>query len=338
MKIVNRKYILSIDGGGIRGIIPLCALIKLEQETGKPAREIFSFLAGTSTGAVISAALAVGIPAQQVLYLYLKRAPEIFPQRPWNILKRLILGWTYSTDKLNEIVREELGEKRDTTLNEIPVDILIPSKRVADGMPIYFVRDHKKNSCRCGRLRLSDCVIASSAVPTYFYPWIIKAALDSPTQAVTMEFVDGGVGVAGNPVYYTCVEAFYYHDEYQPDKTTVVSLGTGRFPKMQVPRTFPALITWILEELLSSPGEQQTELVRRHFPQTRFYRLDPDLSFFDPTLTGNIGLDDIGSIPRLVEYGKKFAELVDWEKILKGKDKTFLITDQKTMWYQYKQP
>ncbi len=62
-----RKYLLSIDGGGIRGIIPALLLLKLEQTTGKPARETFSFVAGTSTGALIAAAIAAGVPASRIV-------------------------------------------------------------------------------------------------------------------------------------------------------------------------------------------------------------------------------------------------------------------------------
>ena len=69
---------LAIDGGGVRGIIPAVLLAKLEAETGKPARETFDFVAGTSTGAVIVAALAAGIPADRLVSLYRRRGPELF--------------------------------------------------------------------------------------------------------------------------------------------------------------------------------------------------------------------------------------------------------------------
>ena len=73
---MNRRYLLSIDGGGIRGIIPALALLKLEQETGRPARDVFSFVAGTSTGALLAAAVAAGIPAAQMVDVYKNRSAE----------------------------------------------------------------------------------------------------------------------------------------------------------------------------------------------------------------------------------------------------------------------
>ena len=57
------RRILSIDGGGVRGIIPAVLLAELERETGRPARETFDFVAGTSSGAVLAAGIAAGIPA-----------------------------------------------------------------------------------------------------------------------------------------------------------------------------------------------------------------------------------------------------------------------------------
>ena len=79
-----RRLLLSVDGGGIRGILPVCALMKLEERTGRLSRETFSFVAGTSTGAILSAAVAAGIPAPRLLDLYVRRGREIFsPRPPW---------------------------------------------------------------------------------------------------------------------------------------------------------------------------------------------------------------------------------------------------------------
>jgi patatin-like phospholipase/acyl hydrolase len=69
------KRILSIDGGGVRGVIPAVTLAALEKEVGGSARDHFDFVAGTSTGALIAAAVAVGIPAQTLVELYVSRAP-----------------------------------------------------------------------------------------------------------------------------------------------------------------------------------------------------------------------------------------------------------------------
>jgi uncharacterized protein len=97
------KYLLSIDGGGLRGILPVAALVQLERTTGRRTRETFSFVAGTSTGAIIAAAIAAGIPAQQILELYIHRSQGIFSQDRSRLLQRIVSGSMYSTQKLHDL-------------------------------------------------------------------------------------------------------------------------------------------------------------------------------------------------------------------------------------------
>jgi uncharacterized protein len=227
-----RRYLLSVDGGGIRGIIPAFALAKLEGVTGRPARETFSFVAGTSTGALIAAAIAAGVPATRMVELYVDRAREIFTGVPiLNTLRRIITGSMYSTLRLRDVISEELGpEARGWSLNDSPIDLLITAKDVPDGKAWYFVRDNPRNSGCTGRLGLVDCTTASAAAPTYFEPWTIEEPPGSPSRCERVgAAIDGGVGVAGNPVYQACVEAFYYSEGYEPEETITISMGTGRF-------------------------------------------------------------------------------------------------------------
>ena len=75
---MHKRALLSIDGGGIRGIIPLCALAEMERQLGKPAREVFSFIAGTSTGAIITGGLASSVGAEAMLKLYEELGAKAF--------------------------------------------------------------------------------------------------------------------------------------------------------------------------------------------------------------------------------------------------------------------
>ncbi|MGH2381189.1 MAG: hypothetical protein ACRDG7_08210, partial [Candidatus Limnocylindria bacterium] len=158
------------------------------------------------------------------------------------------------------------------------------------------MRDNPANSCRAGGFRLADAVTASAAAPTYFRPWPI---------APIGELIDGGIGVAGNPVYQACVEAFEYTDDYQPADTLVVSLGTGKLLHREHPTWLWPWVGWLLSELLRSPAEQQTELVHRHYRDASFYRLDIELE-------REIGLDAVDRIGELQIYGERFATAVDW--------------------------
>jgi uncharacterized protein len=315
------RRILTIDGGGVRGIIPAVLLTALERATGKSTRDTFDMVAGTSSGAALAAGIAAGIPAAELVRIYEERSPQVFRSIPLlSGIRRLVTGTLYDTGTLHELIREELGpEARGWSLNDAPIDLLITAKRLADGMPWYFVRDNPANSCRSGGFRLSHVVTASAAAPTYFRPWRIVPI---------GELIDGGIGVAGNPVYQACVEAFDYTDVYKPADTLVVSLGTGKLLRRERPGWLWPWVGWLLAELLRSPGEQQTELVHRHYAETPLYRLDLKLE-------REIGLDAVGRIGELKAYGERLASGVDWPAILDGRDERYRVTDATTLPREY---
>jgi hypothetical protein len=297
------KYILSIDGGGVRGVIPATLLAALEQQLGKPVRECFDFLAGTSTGALIAAALAAGVPAQRVVEIYTQRSGEIFtPPRFLAEPRRLIDGYMYDPANIRKVLSSELGGAASWTLNDSPVRLLLTAKGI-DYHAWYFVRDSPRNSRKTGKLSLLDCAVASASAPTYFSPWTIDIDA-SPTV-----LVDGGVGVTGDPVYQACVEAFYYDEGFTPADTRVISLGTGFFPRgTAVPRGLPGWLGWTVDALLEAPQEQQPELVKRHFPGV--------LERYNWQLPSNIDMADTSAIPTLSAIGQQAALGMDWKTIL----------------------
>ncbi|MDQ2689309.1 MAG: patatin-like phospholipase family protein, partial [Chloroflexota bacterium] len=313
--------ILSIDGGGIRGIIPAVLLAALERQTGRLARETFDFVAGTSTGAVLTAGIAAGIPAARLVELYEERSLILFRKLPVvSTLRRIVTGSMYEVETLHRLIRDELGaDARDWRLNDAPVDLLITAKRLSDGMPWYFVRDNPANSCRAGGYRLADAATASAAAPTYLRPWTIGGI---------GELIDGGTGVAGNPVYQACVEAFEYTDAYRPAETVVVGLGTGRLLHRPRPTWLWPWLGWLLSELLRSPAEQQTELVHRHYGTAPFYRLDLELE-------REISLDAVDRIGELRAMGERLASEVDWAAILEARDDRFRVTAATTLPREY---
>lgn len=324
-----RRYILSIDGGGIRGVIPACVLARLEEVTGKATRDIFSYVAGTSTGAIIAAGIAAGVPAATIRDLYIKRGREILPYRPFKLLRQVLFSSCYSTKTLHRVIGEELGPAKTWSLNDSPVDILLTAKRLPDGKPWYFVKDNPKNARCTGRLNIVDCATASAAVPTYFPPFTMP---EPATPASGCEpvgtLVDGGVGVTGNPVYQACIEAFEYSPGYSQAETTVVSIGTGRYTPVRKPRGILTWLDWLLHEFLESPNEQQTEAVFRQYPQANIHRID--IAF-----ATDLGFDDVRILPELDEYGQKLADEVDWPGILSGRDDRFRVRDGKTTHAKY---
>ena len=98
------RNILSIRGGGIRGIIPCCCLIELESQLGGRTRDHFAYCGGTSTGALLTAAVAAGIPASDLLKVYTDRSKEIFtPTGLVAEVKRSVEGFMYD---VREVVDE----------------------------------------------------------------------------------------------------------------------------------------------------------------------------------------------------------------------------------------
>jgi hypothetical protein len=296
------KKLLSIDGGGIRGIIPACTLVALEQQLGKPVRECFDFAAGTSTGALIAAAAAAGVPATRILEIYTTRANEIFtPSQPLADIERATKGYMYNPANIQKVLASEFGAAAAWTLNDSPIRVLLTAKGI-DTHPWYFVQDNPKNSGTTGTLRLIDCAAASASAPTYFKPSTVEIG-GKPTV-----LVDGGAGVTGNPVYQACVEAFYY-DTFTPAETRVVSLGTGFYPTGDaVPSGAIKWLEWTVNALLDAPEDQQPELVNRHFPGI--------MQRFDWQLTESIDMADISKIDDLVQIGQKAAAAMDWATIL----------------------
>lgn len=287
------KRILSIDGGGIRGSIPATALVALEAQVGRPIRECFDYLAGTSTGALIVAAAAVGVPAQQILQIYANCAEEVFtPPKIIAEPERLIVGYMYDPANIKKALVRKFGAGAKWVLNDSPVRLLLTANGI-DTHPWYFVQDTPENARTTGNLSLVDCAVASSSMPTFFKPYTIDL------NGTPKVMVDGSVGVAGNPVYQACVEAFYY-DSFKAKDTRVISLGTGHYPPGEsVPTGLLGWFNWTVNVLLDARTEQQAALVNRHFPGI--------LLRFNQPLPNAIDMADICSMPQLLELGEQFA-------------------------------
>jgi patatin-like phospholipase/acyl hydrolase len=215
--------VLSIDGGGIRGIIPCMILEEIEKRTGKPIAESFDLMAGTSTGGMLSAALnivedgKIKKSANSLLGLYKgKKGKRIFKKTlPGGLNKALLLfGSQFGEKPINSVLDEEFGQAK---LSECYTNILITSYNTEDKKPFYFQSRLAKSDPKEDFL-LKDVARATSAAPTYFPP----TALDfsgrlEGTRVGEMGLVDGGV-FANNPsvlAYVEAIEMFKESDEYK---------------------------------------------------------------------------------------------------------------------------
>ena len=314
------KNILSIDGGGIRGIIPLACLIELEKVEGRPSREIFDMVAGTSTGAVIAAGIAIGISARGLMAIYRNLAESAFQALPfWKVA--LNLGNHRYSSAFIEKTLDEIGAERE--INSLPSELFITGKNTVASRIDFFVRDNEGNAARWGRLPLKDAVLASTAVPTYFPAH--SATLDGKTHT----WVDGGVGVSGNPCYQASVEAIHYSaGAYPPGDTRMLSFGTGRTPHPinAHKASFLGWGEWVLRELLEDASEWQTFVTHLEYGGSgridfRRYNLDLAPDVMDQLGVEvppgrdvtDIGLSSLWAIGLLQDIGRAFARRIDFD-------------------------
>jgi patatin-like phospholipase/acyl hydrolase len=294
---------LSIRGGGIRGIIPCCCLVKLEDQLGGVTRDHIDFCAGTSTGALLTASVAAGIPATEALKVYTERSHEIFtPTGVVATTKRIAEGFMYNPNHLHDVLASVLGPAALWTMNDCPLRVML-SATAMNGRNWFFVRDNPKNARTTGSVKLIDAAVASACAPTYFDHWSIDGL-----NGQTIRFFDGGVGGTANPAYQACVEAFEY-DEFTPADIHVVSLGTGYCPSSDdSPSGLLATIGWTTSTLVDTSEDWVDDAVNRQWPGI--------LRSFNPLLPRDIDEADLDAIPTLLEIGNQLAATLDWHQIL----------------------
>jgi patatin-like phospholipase/acyl hydrolase len=293
---------LSINGGGIRGIIPCSVLAGLEAQTGKLTRDIFSYVAGTSTGALLAAGVAAGVPASELLAVYTTRSHEVFT--PTGVIadaKRIASGYMYDPQRLYNVLASVFGKAATWTMNDCPIGICIPAT-AANGHNWYFVRDGARNAGTTGAVKLVDAAVASACAPTYFDHWRMRVG------GQALWFFDGGTGGLANPAYQTCVEMFEY-DGFTPQDTRVISLGTGFYPNAEAPpKGLIDVISWATDTLVDSSQDWVDGAVERQWPGVT--------RKFDWQLPSGIAMDDLSAVPELIKVGTSAAAGIDWNQVL----------------------
>jgi patatin-like phospholipase/acyl hydrolase len=191
--------ILSIDGGGIKGLYSSTVLEHLEQRFGSVS-EYFDMICGTSTGGLIALCLALKIPAKTISDVYEKEGHKIFPRRSkWGgIIRQTLWKGKYSDQPLKEVVNGLFKTKKVVDLDNL---ICIPSYSLTDARPWIFKRDHGILD-RDNNTYLTDVALATSAAPTYFPLCEIPSYNNK-------QFIDGGVW-ANNPALVGIIEALTY--------------------------------------------------------------------------------------------------------------------------------
>lgn len=210
--------ILSIDGGGIRGVFPAAYIAELERRFlgGAPIGDHFDMIAGTSTGGIITLALAKDMTGQQALSIYTDRGNRIFPTR-----RGLpgLLRWTRSFFKPKHdqgVLKEELEAEFGATLfGEARRRCVIPSFDGMYGEPVIYKTPHHPDYKLDQHKSMVEIALHTTAAPTIF-----PAVKDNG-----YVMIDGGIW-ANNPIMNALVDALACYDVPR-ENIRILSLGTG---------------------------------------------------------------------------------------------------------------
>ena len=249
------KRILSLDGGGTRGIITIAFLERIEavlreRHGNDPAfrlSDYFDLIGGTSTGAIIAAGLALGMSASQVKQLYLDLAPIAFRRVLWRIW-----GWQarFAHAPLMRLLRDHLG-MRPLDSPDLLTGLAVVAKRLDTGSPWlisnnprapYWADPADRSYVGNHAYDLATVVRASTAAPMYFRPERLAILAGEPHGL----FVDGGVSPHNNPALMLLMlarlKAFGLCWPAGADRLLLISVGTGRF-RLRLGPNSPVLYT-----------------------------------------------------------------------------------------------
>ena len=329
--------ILSIDGGGIRGIIPCIILKEIQSRLRRDISNVFDVIGGTSTGGIIALGLSARKPGNRLqnafrvkdmLKLYKDHGKEIFGSRPFKSYKDEILSLhpklsdilekPYDAKGLEQLLQDKFG---NAMLNETLTNIIVTSYDINKGESFYFSSRQAKNSNE--NFYIKDVARATSAAPTFFKPKEIKREKDH------LVLVDGGV-FANNPsvlayseaknLWYEQGEKVFSNTEDADTEKPVandrdlpffmLSIGTGQFKKGIETEKLKKSKDWIeplLKQIFMDSVSENTHYTMKHLlPKfsdgtPRYYRLNVDLSY-------NIEMDDVSdeNLKNLEEIAEEY--------------------------------
>lgn len=246
-KIGPRK-LLALDGGGIRGIMTIEVLAKIERELQQKLgrddsfvlADYFDYVAGTSTGAIIATCLSLGMRINEIRDFYIESGPAMFDKT--TLLRRYYRNKFHDeklAQKLQDVIASKTGEE-DATLGSDKLRTYLmlvlrnattDSPWAVSNNPEAKYNDRSRPDCNL-HLPLWQLVRASTAAPTYFPPEVVT--FGEGAQKYEFIFVDGGVTMYNNPAFQlflmATVKQYKLGWPAGEDQMLLVSTGTGTAP------------------------------------------------------------------------------------------------------------
>lgn len=297
----KERFILCVDGGGMRGIIPVVVLQRLEKllkERGvnKPLAKCFDLIAGTSTGGLIALSLTIPNPFMKddqvdlnvLRESYLEMGRFIFPQVQGpghTIVKSLLMlaSYKYSPAGLEKLLKSWFSDV-ELSSSEVPVMIIAYDLKTGKD---YVMRSWDEDCT----IKAREAARATSAAPTYFPPFNYGSHV----------LVDGGV-IANNPAMFAYAEAKKRWPESK--RITVFSISTGTSNHTMDKNSGSGLLSWAehIVPLYSSAQKRSVDFLLNGLPGTDYIR-------FDQKLAEKISMDETDPhvLMKLVEYADKLC-------------------------------
>ncbi|MDT4291612.1 CBASS cGAMP-activated phospholipase [Methylomonas sp. MO1] len=209
--IVDRFQILALSGGGYRGLYTAKVIANIEEDIKAPIATKFDLIAGTSVGGILALALALEIPAKDIVDLFVKHGDKIFKPQRWSFFG--IFKALYSNNSLKNLLSDEklFGE---SMLGSLKHPVIIPAINYTTGKPVIFKTPHHKNFKTDHQHKITDIALATSAAPAYFPRHVFD----------NNQYVDGGL-FANAPGILALHEAENFF-EYDLDNIHLLSVGT----------------------------------------------------------------------------------------------------------------
>lgn len=284
---MNKTFkILSIDGGGIRGIYPAHILKRIEQDLISKLSlcDFFDMITGTSTGSIIATGIAVNISASDIVDLYTKHGNKIFKKKSQFCFLK---GWwksMYDNSYLSNLLEEIFKDKK---LGSITKPLLLPSTDIINGGVHVFKSNYSETFVRDRNVLIKDAILASCAAPAYFNPHKIENYL----------LADGGLW-ANNPALAAVIDA-QKRLHINSENIKILTLGTGHSKKSYKSQTknWGLFTGWrgtnFIDFILSLQSQSIMNYLNLNLESKQILRIDFESD-------GSLPLDDTSCLGELI--------------------------------------
>ncbi|HEY2390391.1 MAG TPA: CBASS cGAMP-activated phospholipase [Candidatus Angelobacter sp.] len=286
-----RIRILSIDGGGIKGVFPAAFLSAIEERLPHRISKYFDLIVGTSTGGIIALGLGLGLTASQLLEFYITKGPSIFP-----VSGRSLFGKCrslFTSRYKNHALRNALAEVfQDLSLGDSSARLVIPTFNSNSGEIHVYKTPHNPRFEMDFSVKAVDVALATSAAPVYLPAYISPEGVP---------FLDGGLW-ANNPTGLAVVEAIATLDA-ERSNLEILSLGCTQEPKDFI-KVGGGALKWARAAITAAMSGQSFASMG-----TAYLLAGHDhVHRFNPTVrAGRFALDNTTSLDQLRAFGYEEA-------------------------------